>query len=76
MLSRFFIFTSLLFSFAISFGQTVTFNYTGGQQQWTVPAGVNSVTFTVAGAKGGGSNGGNGAIITKNCYSVTPGQVL
>ena len=76
MFSRFFISTSLLFSFAISFGQTVTFNYTGGQQQWTVPAGVNSVTFTVAGAKGGGSNGGNGAIITKTCYSVTPGQIL
>lgn len=65
-----------LFLFSKSFCQTFTFNFTGVQQQWTVPAGVTSVTFVVAGAKGGGANGGNGATITKNCYSVTPGQIL
>ena len=73
---------SLLFYFiflansSFLYSQTVTFNFTGGQQQWIVPAGVFSVNFTVAGAKGGGFNGGNGAIITKTCYSVTPGQTL
>jgi len=65
-----------LASFSFLYSQTVTFNFTGGQQQWVVPAGVFSVNFTVAGAKGGGFNGGNGAIITKTCYSVTPGQTL
>jgi hypothetical protein len=54
----------------------VTFNFTGSVQTWTVPAGVTSVNLTVAGAKGGGVNGGNGAVITKNCFTVTPGQVL
>ena len=58
------------------FSQTFTFNYTGAMQTWVVPAGITSVNLTVAGAKGGGSNGGNGAIISKNCYAVTPGQTL
>jgi hypothetical protein len=66
----------ILFSCYLIHSQTVTFNFTGSIQTWTVPAGVTSVNFTVAGAKGGGSNGGNGAVITKNCFAVTPGQVL
>jgi len=76
---RFNIFFSCLVIIFLCFfthSQTVTFNFTGSVQTWTVPAGVTSVNLTVAGAKGGGSNGGNGAVITKNCFSVTPGQVL
>ncbi|MEY4522523.1 MAG: hypothetical protein RIT10_1708 [Bacteroidota bacterium] len=52
-----------------------TFNYTGGPQTWVVPACVSTVTITVAGAKGGGANGGNGAVVT-GTLSVTPGQIL
>src|SRR6476659_5756926 len=33
---------------------TLTFNYTGGEQTWIVPAGVTSVTVDVYGAQGGG----------------------
>ncbi|MCA1832239.1 MAG: glycine-rich protein [Actinomycetota bacterium] len=65
---------------------SVQFNYTGGVQTWTVPAGVKSATFTVIGAQGGvgcantangnpndpGGNGGE-TIVT---MAVTPGQVL
>ncbi len=75
-MTRLSIFSFLFFIISESFSQTFTFNYTGAQQQWTVPAGVTSVNLTVAGAKGGGTNGGNGAVITKNCFSVTPGQIL
>ena len=72
---------SIIFSFIILcilslnnfFAQT--FNYTGGPQTWVVPACVSTVTVTVAGAKGGGVNGGNGAIVT-GTLSVTPGQIL
>ncbi len=57
---------------------TLTFNYTGGVQNWTVPAGVFSVSFDVAGAQGGSnqwSQGGNGGRITGD-LAVTPGQLL
>ncbi len=65
------LFTQILFSQ----NQTVTFNYTGGMQTWTVPPCVNSITITAAGAKGGGANGGNGALVN-GTINVTPGQVL
>jgi gliding motility-associated-like protein len=56
--------------------QTVeTFNFTGGSQSWTVPDCVTSITVTVAGAEGGGSAGGNGAVVTST-ITVTPGQVI
>jgi hypothetical protein len=32
---------------------TDTFPCTGGEQTWTVPAGVNEATFVVEGASGG-----------------------
>lgn len=72
---------SIIFSFIIlcvfSFNNVhlQTFNYTGGPQTWVVPACVSTVTITVAGAKGGGANGGNGAVVT-GTLSVTPGQIL
>ena len=37
---------------------TVTFNYTGAAQTWTVPAGVRQATFDLYGAQGGGGPAG------------------
>ena len=54
---------------------TITFNYTGAVQTWTVPPCVYNISVIVAGAKGGGTTGGNGARISAN-IAVTPGQVL
>jgi titin len=64
---------------------TVTFTYTGsgGEQDWTVPAGVTSITIQASGAQGGGGgnsgpsagNGGNGGSVTAT-ISVTPGESL
>ena len=54
---------------------TQTFNYTGNTQTWVVPQCVTSIDIDVAGAQGGGSNGGNGSLIT-GTLSVTPGQTL
>ncbi len=73
------IYLSTLFSFILSsfsvLGQSVTFNYTGAMQTWTVPPCVTSINVIVAGAKGGGNTGGNGARISAT-LNVTPGQVL
>lgn len=55
--------------------QSVTFNFTGAVQTWTVPPCVTSINVTLAGAEGGGTVGGNGAIVT-GTLAVTPGQVL
>lgn len=67
----------ILLSFAnvLSQTQTITFNYTGSFQIWVVPSCVTSINTVVAGAKGGGLNGGSGARITAN-IPVTPGQIL
>jgi hypothetical protein len=56
-----------------------TFNYTGADQSWTVPANVTSATFYLIGAGGGGgraSFGGGGGGYATGSYAVTPGQVL
>jgi gliding motility-associated-like protein len=62
--------------------QTITFNYTGAAQYYTVPACATSLTVTVAGAQGGmntspSSPGTNnfGAVVS-GVLNVTPGQVL
>ncbi|MFB7843780.1 glycine-rich protein [Microbacterium sp. NPDC056052] len=50
----------------------------GGVQNWTVPTGVASVSFAVAGGAGGGFDatpGGKGALTT-GTLAVTPGDVL
>jgi gliding motility-associated-like protein len=56
-----------------------TFNFTGSQQTWTVPNGVTSINFTIAGAKGGngtsGIAGANGATLA-GVLAVTPGQTI
>ncbi|HYG50364.1 MAG TPA: PKD domain-containing protein [Flavobacteriales bacterium] len=69
---------SLIFAGSASinlFSQVVTFNYTGGVQTYTVPPCVFTLNVTVEGAEGGGSNGGDGSIVTGS-IAVTPGQVL
>ncbi len=60
--------------------QTVTFNYTGGQQTWTVPAGIFSISVDVQGAEGGrntnyGNRGGYGGQVIAD-LAVTPGQTV
>jgi gliding motility-associated-like protein len=69
------LFLILLIGFSVKAQTTVTFNYTGSAQTWTVPPCVTSITVTVAGAEGGGTTGGNGAIVT-GTLTVTPGQTL
>ncbi len=64
---------------------TTTFNFTGGMQTFTVPAGVTSIDITALGAQGGsgaaggasvaGGAGGLGASAT-GTLAVVPGQVL
>lgn len=58
----------------------VTFDYTGGTVDWTVPAGVTSVQLEAAGGEGGGASNdagpeGYGADIGGK-LAVTPGEVL
>ena len=57
--------------------QTITenFSFTGAPQYWTVPSCVTSINVTIAGAEGGGTYGGNGAILT-GTFTVVPGQQL
>ena len=68
----------LLLNASIANATTVTFNYTGAQQSWTVPSGVTSITVDAYGAGGGdssGNSGGNGARI-QTTLTVTPGDIL
>ena len=68
--------TFFMLAFSI-FSQTTTVNtpYSGAPTTWTVPPCVTSITVTVSGAEGGGTNGGNGAVVT-GVINVTPGQTL
>ena len=58
---------------------TTTFSYTGGEQSYTVPAGVNSVSIVAIGAPGGagqtGLPGGRGATVS-GVVNVMPGETL
>jgi len=60
---------------------TQTFNYTGSQQTFTIPACVSSIVINASGAQGGTATygpppaGGLGANII-GTFAVTPGQVL
>jgi gliding motility-associated-like protein len=71
------LFTAALFiTISHFFSQTtVTYNFTGGVQNFVVPPCVTSLSVTVAGADGGGALGGNGAIVTST-FAVTPGQTI
>jgi gliding motility-associated-like protein len=76
---RFSLFLFLAISFLFSnYGNTqttVTYNFTGGTQNFVVPPCVTSISVTAAGADGGGTAGGNGAVVT-GVLTVTPGQTL
>ena len=65
-------------SIHVSFKRTQTFNYTGGQQTFTVPAGSTSVNITAYGAQGGtvGTKIGGLGGQAMGTLSVTPGQIL
>src|SRR5712691_4278629 len=58
---------------------TVVFSFTGGEQTFTVPAGVTGVHVVAIGGRGGagvsGEPGGFGALVEAD-LPVTPGQVL
>ena len=66
----------LFFALAISGinAQSVTFNYTGAVQTWTVPCGVTSVTVDMAGAEGGNSTGTGGRV--QCVYATTPSTLF
>ena len=59
---------------------TQTFSYTGSIQNWTVPTGVTSLSFTAEGAQGGSGTAGYGfgglGGRVQGSISVTPGQAL
>jgi Glycine rich protein/SprB repeat/Secretion system C-terminal sorting domain len=70
-----------VFAFSQSNAQTVTFNYTGALQTYTVPPGATSITVDVYGAQGGlGYNVPNvGAGLggrVQATVAVTPGEIL
>ncbi len=57
---------------------TVTFNFTGGSQSWTVPNCATTITIDARGAQGGNNpsnQGGLGARMV-GTFQATPGQVL
>lgn len=57
---------------------TQAFSYTGSNQSFVVPAGVNSLTVKLWGAGGGAalSNAGGGGGFATGTLSVTPGETL
>ena len=60
--------------------QATVFSFTGGEQSYTVPAGVSSLSITAIGAPGGGPQSGGlaagrGADVS-GVVDVAPGQVL
>ena len=63
-----------------SFGQVlVSFGFTGGEQTWVVPSGINSIHIEAAGGGGGGGldkvgSGGGGA--TSIIYRLGSGDTL
>lgn len=60
-----------------SYAQVTTFDYTVGEQLYTVPAGVNLIQIEVSGGQGGSGDGGErdlGATMI-GTFAVTPGDV-
>jgi|GEM_PF-5271268 len=54
---------------------TANFTASGLVENFTVPAGVQSITIDAAGAQGGNTNGGKGARMS-GTFAVTPGETL
>lgn len=57
---------------------TVTFNYTGSLQTWTVPPCATSARIRALGAQGGNTPSGQGGLGARmeGTFALTPGQVL
>jgi Glycine rich protein/PKD-like domain/Secretion system C-terminal sorting domain len=76
---KIFTFLFICAAYTIGLAQTsVTFNYTGAVQTFTVPACVTSITVDAMGAKAGNNGsfvGGNGGRVQAT-VPVTPGEVL
>ncbi|HEX6164408.1 MAG TPA: glycine-rich protein [Vicinamibacterales bacterium] len=69
-----------MYALVVFDGGSLTFNFTGAAQTFTVPAGVTQVNITAYGAQGGagagaGPAGGLGGSVTAR-ITVTPGEVL
>lgn len=75
MTNKVFLVTLLFLFTSLWVGAQTTFNYTGGVQEYEVPSCVTQIEVVVAGAQGGGANGGQGAVVTA-IIDVTPGQIL
>lgn len=60
------------------FTESLTYNYTGTIQTFTVPPGVTSITIEVNGAQGGNGDAGTGGLgaFMSGEFTVVPGQVL
>lgn len=60
--------------------RATVFSYTGGEQSYTVPAGVSSLSITATGAPGGGPLSGGlaagRAAVVSGIVTVAPGQVV
>lgn len=60
--------------------QATVFSYTGGEQSYTVPADVSSLSITAIGAPGGGPLSGGlaagRAAVVSGIVNVAPGQVV
>ena len=57
---------------------SITYNYTGARQTFTVPSGVTSINIDVRGAQGGTASGYAGGLGARmqGSFTVTPGQIL
>jgi hypothetical protein len=56
--------------------ETITFNFAGQITNWTVPAGVSTITIEAFGAAGGGSGTPGRGARMQGDFSVNPGDVL
>ncbi len=57
--------------------QSVTFGFTGGQQEFQVPTGVYELDVSAVGGHGGSTSGAGGAgALVNSELSVTPGETL
>lgn len=73
---RYFLTALILLGGVIIHAQTtIVYDYTGEVEQYIVPACVTQLEITLRGAKGGGTNGGNGSTVT-GFLDVTEGQIL
>lgn len=73
---RFFLTVLIFLGSVIAQAQTtIVFDYTGEVEQYTVPPCVSQLEITIAGARGGGSNPGQGSTVT-GVLEVSEGQIL